>query len=95
MLSVEVEASLALLDPSCAAPAPMLATTVPEPVMPLTDTVYLTGPPVTIAVSVPGAVLLLRSTSDPSKSVTASLNTTSKSMGLALVGFCPADCRPG
>ena len=75
-----------MFETSFAAPAGMVTTTVPEPVMPLMDTLYVVPPPVTTAVRVPGAVLPVVITSALVKPVTASLNTTVKSIGEPLVG---------
>src|SRR5437773_1214414 len=58
--------------------------------MPLTATLYVVGPPVTVTVLVPPAVPAIV-TSALVKSVTASLKPTVKLMGEALVGsVCPA-----
>ncbi|HEV8655165.1 MAG TPA: hypothetical protein VGR85_06610, partial [Candidatus Limnocylindria bacterium] len=56
LLSVLVEAVLALPAASWAAPAAMLAVTVPLVVMPLTATLYVLGPPLTVVVLPPPAV---------------------------------------
>ena len=57
MLSVLVEATLALPAASVAAPGRTLAITVPLPVIPDTATLYVVPLPVTVAVSVPPTVL--------------------------------------
>jgi len=86
VLSVLVLASLALPAASVAAPAMTDATTSPSPVIPLTDTVYVGPVPVTVAANVPAAVLPVKSMSEASKPVTASLNTTVNSIGETFVG---------
>src|SRR5207248_3274953 len=86
VLSVLVEVALAFPAASIAAPAGMLATTVPGPVIPLTVTVYVGPVPLTVAVRVPGAVLPVKVTSPPVNPETGSLNTTVKLTGAALVG---------
>src|SRR5688572_22312774 len=85
LLSVLVEAVLLLPAASCAAPAAMVAVTVPLVVMPLTAMVYVLGPPLTVAVLVPPAVPPMV-TSAAVKPLTASLNTALKVIGLAAVG---------
>ncbi|OPZ77535.1 MAG: hypothetical protein BWY79_01132 [Actinobacteria bacterium ADurb.Bin444] len=89
-LSVEKEAILG--EPSSAAfatPAPIVATTVPEVVMPVTATLYvvpsLGSISVTVATLAPPAVPE-RVTSPVAKPVTGLLNTTVKLMGLVEVG---------
>src|SRR5207248_3704190 len=89
--SVLVEVALAFPAASIAAPAGMLATTVPGPVIPLTVTVYVGPVPLTVAVRVPGAVLPVKVTSPPVNPETGSLNTTVKLTGAALVGSA---CEP-
>src|SRR6266850_8459646 len=89
VLSVLVDALLPLPTPSTATPAGMLAITVPS-VMPLTATLYVLGPPVTVTVLVPPAVPVIV-TSAPVKPLTASLKTAVKFIGDAPVGSaCPA-----
>src|SRR6185369_5279460 len=89
VLSVLVEAALTLPAASFAAPAAMFAITVPS-VIPLTATLYVLGPPVTVTVLVPPAVPLIV-TSLLAKPLTGSLNTTVKSIGEVLAGSaCPA-----
>src|SRR6185369_13935171 len=89
VLSVLVEAALTLPAASLAAPAAMFAITVPS-VIPLTATLYVLGPPVTVTVLVPPAVPLIV-TSLLAKPLTGSLNTTVKSIGEVLAGSaCPA-----
>jgi len=83
-LSVDVDASLALLAASWAAPAGIEATTVPFWVMPETSTVYVVPEPLTAAVVAPAVPL--RSTSPVANPVTGSLNTTVNDTGLVLVG---------
>ena len=72
--------------PALEAPAAMEAITVPLPVMPLTATLYVLGPPVTVTVLVPGGALPVTVTSVLLKPVTASLKTTVKLIGDAAVG---------
>src|SRR5262245_5773693 len=91
VLSVLVEARLALPTVSVATPAGTLATTVPSDVMPVTVTVYVSSDPVTLADRVPPAVLPARLTSDAVNPVTGSLNFTSNLTDGTLVGSaCPA-----
>src|SRR5688572_19446632 len=85
LLSVLVEAVLLLPAASWAAPATMLAVTVPLVVMPLTATVYVLGPPLIVAVLLPPAVPPIV-TSAALKPLTASLNTAVKVIGPAPVG---------
>src|SRR5687767_5113814 len=85
LLSVLVEAVLLLPAASCAAPAAMLAVTVPLVVMPLTAMLYVLGPPLTVAVLLPPAVPPMV-TSAALKPLTASLNTAVKVIGPAPVG---------
>src|SRR5688500_2490809 len=85
LLSVLVEAVLLLPAASCAAPAAMLAVTVPLVVVPLTATVYVLGPPLTVALLLPPAVPPIV-TSAALKPLTASLNTAVKLIGPAAVG---------
>ncbi len=75
VLSVDVEAVLALPAASAATPAPMVAMTVPELVMPVTATLYVVPEPVTVPVFVPPDVPV-KVTSPVANPVTASLNTT-------------------
>ena len=65
--------------------AAMLATTVPGPVIPVIATEKVFGPPVRVAVLVPGAVPVMV-TSPPVKPDTDSLNAAVKRIGAALVG---------
>ncbi len=85
VLSVEVDAVLALPAASVATPAPMLATTVPGVVMPVTATLYVVPEPVTVATFGPPAVPVIV-TSPVANVVVASLNTTVKLIGLMPVG---------
>src|SRR5438552_615746 len=89
-LSLEVEAALRLPAVSVAAPAGILATTVPVPDMPVTVTVYLVALiGVTMAVSpAPPPVLADRSTSllESPNPVTPAENVTSKLIDRPLVG---------
>src|SRR5438067_10246092 len=85
VLSVLVEARLPVAEPSTAALALMLATTVPVPFMPVTDTVYNAPEPVMLAVR-PVNELALRLTPAAVKPVTGSSNTTVNLIGDALVG---------
>src|SRR5687767_4767406 len=85
LLSVLVDAVLLLPAASCAAPAAMVAITVPLVVMPLTATVYVLGPPLTVAVLLPPAVPPM-ATSEALKPLTGSLKTAVKLIGLAPVG---------
>ena len=85
VLSVDVEAVLELPTESRAAPDGIFAMTVPLPVMPETETVYLLREPVTVLVNVPGAVPLI-TTSLASKPRTVLLKTTVKRIGANLVG---------
>src|SRR5688500_8156600 len=84
VLSVEVEAALALVAASWATPALIAAVTVPSWVMPETDTVYVVPDPATTAVVAPAEPL--SATSPVAKSATLSLNTTSNTIGDAVVG---------
>jgi hypothetical protein len=86
VLSVDVDASDAFAVRSEAAPAPTLATTVPELAMPVTDTVYVAPLPLTDAANVPPTVLPANETSLASKPVTASLNSTENTIGDVDVG---------
>ena len=93
VLSVEVEAALVLPAGSVATPAAMVAMTVPALVMPVTATLYVVPAPVTVPALVPPAVPV-KVTSPVAKPVTASLKTTVKLTGLALVGSAWRDA-PG
>ncbi len=87
VLSVLVEAIEALPAASWATPAARLAITVPSPVIPLTAALYVMWSPlglVTTAVVAPAVPPSV--TSPVAKSLTASPNTTVKSIGDALVG---------
>src|SRR4029077_12047453 len=84
LLSVLVDAMLALPAASVAAPAGTLTTTVPVPVIPDTATLYVVPLPVTVAVVAPAVPLSV--TSPVAKPVTVSLKVTVKLIGLALVG---------
>src|SRR5882672_2641918 len=84
VLSVLVEAALPLPAASWAIPAGIVAITVPS-VMPLTATVYVVGPPVTVTVLVPPAVPAIV-TSALVKSLTALLRTAVTLIGAVLVG---------
>src|SRR5262249_26348905 len=86
LLSVLVDARLALPAASVAAPAGTLTTTVPVPAIPDTATLYVEPVPVTVAVSVPPRVLPAKLMSPAVNPVTVSLNVTVKLIGLALVG---------
>ena len=86
VLSVLVDARLALPAASVAAPAGTLTTTVPVPVIPDTATLYVVPLPVTAAVSVPPTVLPAKLMSLAAKPVTVSLKATVKLIGLVLVG---------
>src|SRR5947208_1528593 len=92
-LSVLVDARFPRLEVvPVAALAFTLAMTVPEPVIPPTAALYLLEPPVIVTVLVPNVALpplvLMPAEVNP---LTASLNTTVKLMGDALVGSaCPA-----
>ena len=83
-MSVLVEAEFPLLFASVTLLAGIEATTVPTPVMPLTATLYVDGPPVTTAVVAPAVPERL--TSEPVNPLTASLKTTVKLIGDAFVG---------
>ncbi len=85
VLSVEVEAVLALPTRSVALLAAIVATTVPDVVMPVTLTVNVVGPPLTVPVFAPPEVPPTV-TSPVMKPVTGSLNTTVKRMGVLFVG---------
>src|SRR6188472_2285616 len=61
LLSVDVEAVLGLAPPSSATPAGTVAITVPDCCMPLTDTVYVVGPPDTTAALAPAVPLSVTS----------------------------------
>ncbi len=84
--SEDVEALFVLAAASWATPAGTDAMTVPEPVMPVTVTVYADGPPETAAASVPPAVDPVKSMSEPVNPDTGSLKTTSNVMGPVPVG---------
>src|SRR5262245_27730500 len=64
----------------------MLATTVPDPVMPVRGRVYEAPDPLTFATSTPVAVLPVNETSAGANPVTASLKVTSNTIGDAFVG---------
>src|SRR6187200_2094578 len=70
VLSTLVDAWLGLFAASIAAPAGMLTTILPGAVIPLIETPYVVPLPVTVATSVPGAVLSVRATSAPVNPVT-------------------------
>src|SRR5437762_1902624 len=89
LLSVLVDAVLPLPAASVAPPAGTVAITVPL-LMPLTATLYVVGPPVTVTVLVPPAVPVIV-TSAPVKPLTGSLKKAVKLIGDPLVGSaCPA-----
>src|SRR5262245_62908257 len=81
VLSVLVDARLALPAASVAAPASTLATTTPVPVIPDTATLYVGPAPLTTAVSAPPTVLPAKLMSFAAKPVTASLKVTVKLIG--------------
>src|SRR3989442_1690655 len=88
VLSVLVEAALALPAASCATPADREALTGPSLVIPLTATLYVVPLPVTIAVVAPAVPVKV--TSPASKFITGLLNTAVKFIGDAFVGSaCP------
>lgn len=85
VLSVLVEAVLANpVATDVTVDALMTAVTVPGPVMPETETVYVGPEPEIVAVVAPAVPLSV--TSLAAKPDTASLNTTVNSIGLAFVG---------
>src|SRR5262245_4106239 len=86
VLSVDVDAKDNADPASTAAPALMLATTTPDEVIPVTDTVYDPPPPLAFPTIVPPAVLPANETSLAVKPVTASLNTTENMIGDVDVG---------
>src|SRR5438128_5405623 len=89
LLSVLVDAVLPLPAASFAIPAAIVAITVPS-VMPLTATLYVVGPPVTVTVLVPPAVPVIV-TSALVKVLNGSLLNSSQVIGEAVVGsVCPA-----
>src|ERR1700723_2815539 len=85
-LSVEVDALLPRSSESWAASAGIEASTSPLVVMPLTETVYILGPPLTLATRGPPAVEPAKLMSEPSKPVTSELKLALKSMGDVEVG---------
>ena len=85
VLSVEVEAALLLPAVSVATPAAIVATTVPEIVMPVTATRRSSGRRLTVPVLTPPE-LPPTVTSPVAKPNTVSLNTAVKTIGLTLVG---------
>src|SRR5437773_1664008 len=86
LLSVLVEAVFGLPAASCATPAGMLASTVPELVMPLTADRKSVVQGLTVAVGVPRAVPL-SVTPAPVKALTGLLNTVVKMLGEAFEGL--------
>lgn len=73
LLSVLVEAWLGLPAISLAAPPGRFTTTVPVPVMPVTEMVWVVPLPVTMATSVPPTVEPVKDTSPALNPITASL----------------------
>src|SRR5436190_1997781 len=79
-----LDAALGFDAASCATPAARLVITVPLVVIPLAATLCVAPLPVTIAVVAPAVPPSV--TSPVAKSLTGSLNTTSNTIGDALVG---------
>ena len=71
-MSPDVEA---VFPPPCTELAGIEATTAPDPVIPDTATVYVEGPPVTLAERFPAAVDPSKEISDPLNPVTGALKT--------------------
>ncbi len=81
-----VEAVFELPATSVAPPAGTEAMTFPAVVIPLTATLNVVGPPVTVATRVPPAVLPAKETLAAGKVPAGSLNTTVKLIGPAVAG---------
>ncbi len=90
LTATELDAALPLPTASWAFAASAWTVTVPDVVMPETRTSKTSGPPDTLATSVPPAVEPVKSMSDPSNPVTGSEKVAVRAIGEVEVGLlCP------